>query len=60
MISDVGAAVCFICESESDVALRAVDQSGSVCKAEQADLNQLLLCDSCAEKMHKNSANLLK
>ncbi|WP_193051073.1 hypothetical protein [Pseudoalteromonas undina] len=56
MISDVGAAVCFICESESDVALRVIDKNGSVCKVEKADINQIMLCDSCAERIHKNRA----
>jgi len=53
MIGGVEPARCFICESEENVALHEFTENGIQGKAEQADLNQLLLCDSCAENMHK-------
>lgn len=53
MIGGVEPSRCWICESEDSVSLHEFDENGIVGKAELADLNQLLLCDSCAERMHK-------
>ena len=53
MIGGVEPARCLICESDDSVSLHEFDENGITGKAEHADLNQLLLCDSCAENMHK-------
>lgn len=56
MICGVEPARCWICETEENVALHEFTENGIAGKAEQADLSQFLLCDGCAENIHKKQA----